>query len=58
MTTMNVENNDNEIELVCTVSLCNTSDLYIHYMDKSIGTRPFFRTEIGTSKTVASQMET
>ncbi len=28
----------------------NTNDFYIHYMDKSRGTPPFFRREKGTSK--------
>ncbi len=28
----------------------NTNDLYIHYMDTSTGTPPFFRREKGTSK--------
>ncbi len=32
-------------------------DLYIHYIDKSIGT-PFFRTEKRTSKSVATTMKT
>ncbi len=37
--------------------LFGADDLYIHYIDKSIGT-PFFRTEKCTSKSVATTMGT
>ncbi len=37
-----------------TPSSPNTNDLFIHYVDKDIGTPPFIRTE-GTSKTVVDR---